>query len=301
MESSNFRPPRRLGLLLHGSAAILQAAGGGLALWQAIEQAAGLLFVLLVMAALVLLGLLPFTVYRMYALLQGGYSLDRDRLRIRWGLRGEDIPLLDVEWLRPADELGYRLPLPFLATPGAYLGTRSVGGLGLVEFIAASRRKMLLVATPQKVYVISPNDVSGFMRAFQRASEMGSLETVAPQSVQPLAFFQKIWGSLPARVLIVVGLMLTLVLFIIVGLAIPNLTSVPLGFDANRLPLEAVPPERLLLLPVLGALVYLMDFSVGLFFFRRAEHRLAAFLLWVGGMITQLLLIISIIALLSAA
>ena len=290
MEMTNFLPPRRMGLLLHGVTALLQAGGGGLALWQAIEQAAGLKFVLLVVAALILLGSLPFIIYRLYALLQGGYSMDRDRLRIRWGLRGEDIPLPAIEWVRPADELGYSLPLPFLPVPGAYLGTRTVSGLGEVEFIASSRRKMLLVATPEKVYAISPDDVSGFMRTFQQAAEMGSLELVPSQSLQPLAFFQRIWQSLPARLLILSGLILTLVLFIFVGLAIPTLNSVPLGFDANLQPLEAVPSERLLLLPVLGALMFVMDFSVGLFFFRRDAQRPASYLLWAGGVVTPITL-----------
>jgi hypothetical protein len=175
-----------------------------------------------------------------------------------------------------------------------------VSDLGLVEFIASSRRKMLLVATPGKVYAISPKDVSGFMRAFQRAAEMGSLEPATSQSIQPLAFFQRIWVSLPARVLILTGLILTLGLFILVGLVIPNLEAVPLGFDANRQPLEAVQPERLLLLPVLGSLAFLMDLSVGLFFFRKPEQRPAAYLLWTGGALTPLLLIIAVLSLILA-
>jgi len=300
MESTNFGPARRLGLFLHGVLAILQAGGGAVILWQATEQAAGLIFVGLVILSLISLGSLPITIYRLYALLQGGYSMDRDKLRIRWGLRGEDIPLLEIEWVRPAAELGYTLPLPFLGIPGAYLGSRMVSDLGMVEFIASSRRKMLLVATPEKVYAISPKDVSGFMRAFQRAAEMGSLEPATSQSIQPLAFFQRIWVSLPARVLILTGLILTLGLFILVGLVIPNLEAVPLGFDANRQPLEAVQPERLLLLPVLGSLAFLMDLSVGLFFFRKPEQRPAAYLLWTGGALTPLLLIIAVLSLILA-
>lgn len=301
MNVRNFPPPRRLGLMLHGLAFVLQAGGGGVALWQAIEQAAGTLFVLLILAALILLGLLPFTTYRLVALLQGGYSMDRDRLRIRWGLRGEDIPLLQIEWVRPANELGYNLPNPFLGVPGAYLGTRTIGELGLVEFIASSRQKLLLLATSTRVYAISPQDGKGFMRAFQQAAEMGSLQTVAPQSIQPLAFFQRIWRNPAARWLILAGLGLTLVLFVLVSLSIPGLQSVPLGFDPAGQPLEAGPPERLLLLPVLGALVFLLDFTAGLYLYRRVEQRPAAFLLWVGGVVTPVLLIISVIFLLSAA
>lgn len=299
METSTFAPPRRLGAILLAVIILAQAAGGALCLWQAAARAAGLVFVLFILAALLLLGTLPFVVYRFYALLQGRYEMDRDRLRIHWGLRGEDIPLPEIEWVRPADELGYPLPLPIFAVPGAYLGLRSVSGLGQVEFIASSRRRMLLVATPQRVYVISPADRSGFMRAFQQAAEMGSLMPAASQSIQPTAFFRKVWQDLPARVILVVGLIAALCLFILVGLVIPSHAAVPLGFDPHGQPLEAVPAERLLLLPVLGALVYAANLTFGLFFYRRPEQRPASLVLWIGSILTSLLLIIAVIILVS--
>lgn len=298
MQSTNFLPPRRWGLLLHGAIMLLQAGGGGLALWQAIEKSAGLVFVLLIVAAMLALGTLPVTLYRLISLLRGGYTLDRDKLRIRWGLRGEDIPLPEIEWVRPAGELGYILPLPLFSVPGAFLGSRTVGELGFVEFIASSWRKMLLVATPGKIYAISPGDTSGFMRAFQKAAEMGSLEPVVSQSIQPLAFFRRVWQSLPARVLILAGLTLTLVLFILVSLSIPGLSSISIGFDASRQPLEPVPPQRLMLLPILSSLAFLLEFSAGLFFFRRESQRPAAYLSWAGGVLTPLLLLIAVIILL---
>jgi hypothetical protein len=43
--------------------------------------------------------------YRAYALLRADYYIDRDSLAILWGLRVEDIPLTDIEWVRPASDL----------------------------------------------------------------------------------------------------------------------------------------------------------------------------------------------------
>jgi hypothetical protein len=47
----------------------------------------------------------PFLGYRAYALLRADYYIDRDSLAMLWGLRVEDIPLTDIEWVRPASDV----------------------------------------------------------------------------------------------------------------------------------------------------------------------------------------------------
>jgi len=64
-------------------------------------------------------------------------------LRLRWGLRAEDIPLPEIEWIRPASDLGFHLPKPFLSMPGALLGA-PWGVLVLIAtlFATCCRRSM---------------------------------------------------------------------------------------------------------------------------------------------------------------
>ncbi len=292
--TSTFYPPRRRGLIIHGLAALLMGIGGGIAFWLALQGEVGARFILLLMASILLLAPLPLVLYRAYALWQANYHMDRDGLRLRWGLRAEDIPLPEVEWIRPAAEMGFRLPLPFWRAPGAILGARNIEGLGPVEFMASEVKPLLLIATPRRVYAISPADREGFEHAFYRIIELGSLTPLSPFSARPVAFAQRIWQDRLARMLIITGFGLGGLLFLASAWVMATQASISLGFAANLQPFEPGPPERLLLLPVMGSLAYLLDLTAGVFFYRRAEQRPVAYLVWVGCVLTPLLLLIGL-------
>jgi hypothetical protein len=73
-------------------------------------------------------------------------------------LRVEDIPLSDIEFIRSSDDLTTPLALPTLRLPGGLIGMRRHPDLGAVEFLAADPKKLLLVATAKRVFVISPEN-----------------------------------------------------------------------------------------------------------------------------------------------
>jgi hypothetical protein len=294
MDPLLFLPPRRQGLILHSGMALLLAAADAISFFYAAQQAVGSYFVLLLLLSLALLAPFILVCYRGYALMQARYSLERDGLRLRWGLRAEDIPLPDVEWVRPASDLAFRLPLPFLPTPGSILGTINVPDLGPVEFMAADLGSMLLIATPHKVYAISPADPQSFVAAFQRVVEMGSLSPLPSATTLPAAYLQSVWSDRPARYLNLVGLLLTVALFVVVGLVIPSHTSIALGWTSSGVPVKPGPPERLLLLPVLGTFTYILDLLVGLYLYRFLPLRPVSFLLWIASLITPILLIVAV-------
>ncbi len=291
---NGFLPPRRRGLLVHALVAVFMAAGGGAAFWLALQGEVGGRLIILLMASIFLLAPLPLVLYRAYALSQASYSMDRDGLRLRWGLRAEDIPLPEVEWIRPAAEMGFRLPLPFWNAPGAILGVRHIEGLGAVEFMASETKSMLLVATPRRVYAISPADREGFEHAFYRIIEMGSLTPLSPYSARPVAFAQRVWQDRLARILITTGFSLEGLLFFVAALVMTTHRSISLGFNANLKPFDPGPPERVLLLPVIGVFAYVIDLLLGMFFYRRDEQRPVAYLMWVCCVLTPLLLLIGI-------
>lgn len=290
---SEFSPPRKKGLLLHGGLGLLLAVGSGFSFWLALQQQVGAYFVLLLMLSILLVPPFVLIMYRGYALYRASYALERDGLRLRWGLRSEDIPLTAVEWVRPASQSGLHLTLPFPALKGAILGTSQVEGLGLVEFMASEAENLVLVATPQRVYAISPVDVRRFLTAFQRVMELGSLTPMPSHSARPAAFLRQVWDDRAARVLLLAGMGLVLGLFIFVSLSIPGLTSVSLGYEPGGRPLKPMPADRLLLLPVLSALVWAGDLLLGLFLYSRnsSEGRAVAYLLWLGSSLTSLLLV----------
>ena len=290
-----FLPPRRRGMILHIAAVVILGLAGTACLLLSMQQQVGAAFVVLLLLTILFYMPIPLAAYRAYALLNASYTLERDGLRLRWGLRAEDIPLPDIEWIRPASDLGFHLPKPLLAFPGALLGARHLPELGSVEFIASEQKSLLLVATQHKIYAISPADSGAFVQAFQRAIELGSLAPLPSYSSQPVAFLVRVWRDLPARLLLMVGLGLTLALFVQTSLLIPGRAQVSLGFTPAGLPLKAGPAERLLLLPVLAAFTYAINLIAGLYFFRSDTRRPVSYLLWLSSVLTPLLLVIAVI------
>lgn len=288
-ESQVFYPPRRRGLMFHLLLGVILLGGSLGCLILAFNQPQQGRFVLLLLGSVMLFVPLPWVFYRGYALMNAFYRLERDGLRLRWGLRAEDIPLPEIEWVRPARELGFSLPLPPLIAPGAVLGSRKVAELGTVEFMASEMDALLLVAARDRVFAISPQDGRAFNRAFQRMIELGSLTPLPPYSAQPAAFARRVWDDRPARWFLIAGLILTILLLIVVALAIPSTPSVSLGFNAQGQPLPPVPGEQLLLLPVLGILIYLVNLLAGIYFYRRESDRAVAFMLWIASAFTPLL------------
>lgn len=292
---TDFPPPRRMGVIVQTTLALITGAASAGAIWTATQQPAGIEFVLLLLLSLVLLFPLGIFLYRAYALLGSGYTLDRDGLRLRWGLRAEDIPLPQIEWVRPASDMGFHLPLPPGALPGGILGTRMVEGLGPVEYIASDTEKLLLIATPEKIFAISPQHPNAFSRTFQRTIELGSLSPMPSRSALPATFLRRVFSDRPARILILAGLAMTVLLFVGVSLLIPSATQVVVAFDNQGQPAATTTSGWLLLLPVLATFTYVADLISGLFFFRNPSNQPVAYLLWSGGILTPLLLMAALI------
>jgi Bacterial PH domain len=294
-ESFVFRPVWKNGLILHCILAGLLAGGGGFLIWLAFQQRIGGLVILCLFGALLLLALLPFIIYRAYGLFHASYVIEREGLSVRWGLRREDIPLTEIEWVRPAGELVVPLRLPSFSMPGAYLGESHHSDLGRVEFIASDLNSLVIVETSNQVLALSPEDPEDFVRTFQRTLEMGSITPISAFSSQPAEFIQNVFSYRLARISLITGLLLTLALAVVTSLLIPDKQIVSMGVTAQGLPLEPVPSNRLLLLPILGSLSLVLDIIVGLYFFRKEEQRTVSYFLWIAGMVTPLLLMVALL------
>lgn len=285
---NEFQPPRRAGIFFQGGLILVLGIIGGYFFYQATQDPVGVNFLLNMLIALVLFAPLPLLGYRLYALVNAGYILRRDGLMIRWGLRREDIPLEIIEWIRPANEVGYRLPLPWLRWPGAVLGRRGVSELGDVEYLGADTAHLILVATPGKVFAISPENAKSFMANFRRINELGSLTRLDAQSVYPQVFIGQVLEDKLARWLVIVGFIIGLLLLAVTVIAIPGLDTI-----AWVEPGSTAPAERLLLLPVLNGLIWLSNLAIGTLLYRRGgDKRIAAYLLWGTSGLTGVLLML---------
>jgi hypothetical protein len=292
-----FFPERKQGIIFHSIILLVLIGLMLLAVWATTTWAEGSGFVLFIILIVILSVFIPTVLYRGYALLHARYILERDGLRLRWGLRTEDIPISQIEWVRQANESGYSVQPPLFAIPGAVLGDRKIENLGMVEFMASDLSKLILISTHQRSFAISPQNPREFELAFQRSFEMGSLFPIESQSSRPAAFIQSALKDKYAKYLLPMNIGLTLLLWLVSGFVIVNNPQLPLGFSPQGLPLDRVASQQLLLIPVLGLFILIINIIAGLFFFRQEENYRISYMLWIGGVITPILLILSMVIL----
>ncbi len=295
-----FRPPLRIAIIFHTLAILILIAAALLGFWQASQAAVGPVFLFYLIVALAAVGLLPVFIYRFYALRHAGYVLERDGLHLWWGLRGEDIPMDKVLWVRPAESLGYRLPRPWLYWPGCVLGTRQLSDASTVEYMASQTRGLILVGTPGRTYAISPLNRTEFLQTFQRLTELGSLSPIRANSTYSSFLLARFWNDRPARSMLIAGLVISLVLLVWSSLSVPGRTQISLRLSSTGVATAYMPSVQLLLLPVLNALFLGVDLLGGLFFYRKTESQVFAYVLWGSGVLTSLLFLMAVFFILKA-
>lgn len=291
----HFPPPKRFGLVLHALIILMLGGVSAYGILNLTRAQVGPAFVTYLLMALLAFAPIPLFGYRAYALLRSDYYIDRDSLAILWGLRVEDIPLTDIEWVRPVSDLTHPLTLPTFRIPGAVLGARRHAELGLVEFIASSTKNLILIATSKRIFAISPRDATALVRTFARATEMGSLTPAEPKSVYPSFIVTKAWESPSARFLWMSGLFLNLGLIVWVGILIPSLAQIPFGFDAFGAPNASAPSVRLILLPLISMVMFIVGIIAGLYFYRWEKQRPLAFIVWGSSALCALLFLMAVL------
>lgn len=298
MNTRLFPPSKRAGLILHGFLLLVLLAASAWAFYSLSRQTLGLYFALYLLAGLAAFAPIPLLVYRAYALLRAEYVLNRDSLELRWGLRDEQIPLMDIEWVRPVTDLTEPLATPAATIAGAVLGLRRHRDLGIVEFIASEKRNLLLVATSKRVYAISPADPAEFTQTFARAVELGSLSSAQARSVYPSFVLIEAWRSGLVRYLWLAALFLNAGLIVWTSLLIPSLTQVTFVFGPGRAA-GAVPSTQLVILPLLSGFLTLTGWAAGLYYYRWAEVRVLSVVIWVSSALCSLLFLIAVLFIVS--
>jgi hypothetical protein len=316
-ESYEFNPSRRVGIVFNSVvlAILLTVVGGGFLL--ATRAVVSLFFLIFLIPALVALSLMPVFLFRAYSLYRAQYILKRDGLSLRWGLRGEDIPMNEVMWVYPAHAWEYPLPRPRIYWPGSILGTRSLPNGGIVEYMAGDTQNLVLIATTGRMFAISPRNLDDFMRTYLSLAELGSLTPLRARSTYAASLLTRVWEARAARILLVSGIVLSVLLVVFVGVALPFRDTVSLGFRPDGTPRDLVPSVQLILLPVLNISIYVADVLAGMFFFRQGEKKLPfepaqgfdfresggsianigtemAYLLWISSVVTGLLFLVAL-------
>ena len=296
---NEFPPPRQRGLVIHLLVILVLSAISLSMFWLLFQTSVGLLSTIDLLVALAIFIPVPILVYRAYALTRSNYLLSRNNLRLVWGLRIEEIPLADVEWMRPINALTNPVRLPFFRLPGGILGVTRHPEIGKVEFLASESGPLLLIATARRVFAISPADPVTFTAAFQRAIEMGSLARAEAHSQYPSFVIVVAWENLLVRFLWLVGAFLNVGLLLWVTVIAPGIAHVSLGFTPARIPQTPVPGAQLILLPLLSALSFVFGWLVGLYFYRRPDQRILALMLWISSVVSSVFFLLAVLFILT--
>lgn len=287
-----FEPDRRTGLLIYGGVFLFLIAAVIVSLIFLLRSV-GVPFVIFMFLFLGALGGVPLIGYRLYGLMNARYVISRDGLFLRWGMREIQLPIQNIEWARTFESVGLELPAPQFHWSGIFIGNRVSNELGPVEFLATGLDDLLLIATPDRVYAISPKDVGGFTLTLRQAIESGSLTSVAGYSAVPVSFFSQLWESRIIKVLLAAGFVFNVGLFVVVNMVIPQQTAISMGFDLAMNPMPMIPVDSLRLLSFLSLLFGMVDFGLGMYFFRQEKLRPISYLLWgMSGFLPLLLIVV---------
>lgn len=293
-----FRPNRRKGVLIAGGSILIFV---GILVYATINILNGsvnislsinliLLFLSAVMTFLMAV--------RFYGLLTAKYTFDRDHLLIDWGLRKEKIPISDIEWVRGYTDGQDRAPLPLLRLPGQILGHISDHHWGSIDYFASEMKTLIMIGTSKRIFGISPKDPNGFVNAFNKNVEMGSLDRSGGRSEYASVVIVEILRSDLNRFVLFLNFFLNIGLMIWVTLLAPRLSSISLGFDPDLTPLEPVTGAQIILLPILSWIFSLVGFFIGLILYRSADKKILAKMLWISNIVMTLLLLIALLFLL---
>ncbi len=259
---------------------LLFSSGGAWAIWQTSNAEVAPQLLPYLALILVSLAAVPFLIYRLYALHRSEYILQRGGIILQWGWRSESIPMEQIDWVYPADQLEPEPQPPLIRWPGSVLGRRMSQRQSSLEFISTRAKDLIIIANGDRFFAISPPDNQVFMNKYQELTELGSLDQIPPEASHPVRFLEEIYGQKPILASFLLGALLNITLVIWTLVVIPTRETISLGFSPEGIPYPSLESVRLILLPIINTTAYLANLILGLFLFRNETNRLMAYLLW---------------------
>jgi len=234
--------------------------------------------------------LLLVLIYQTVSCLTLRYHIDRNGVTVRWAGNELVIPIRDIQQVLPGSRLGGAVVRRRgLHWPGHERGVGSVPGIGRTRFLATqSLRQQLLLVTPGRAYGLSPNDVEGFLQAFEARRALGP-NRLLEQEMHPARWSTwKLWTDQTAWVLLGAGVIINLALFGYLCARFPNLdTQLPLHFNSLGQADRIGTKIELFALPIIGLIVLVMNAIVGLILYKREGA--GSYLLWGSAATAQAL------------
>jgi len=289
-----FYPPKQMGTIIHLLLMVIFSAAGGWGIWGVSKAEVAPQLIPYIALIVLFLATVPYLIYTLYALHRSEYILERGGIKLHWGWRSESLPMEDVDWIYRMEDLETAPHFPIVHWPGAVTGVRRFQRGPEVEYLAAGTNGLVIIASGEKYYAISPNNIHEFLSTFHELTEMGAISPLSSESVQPALILSEVFMIKPILWIIIFGGVLSISLLIWTLRVIPSRDLIFLGFTPTGVPHESLDSVRLVLFPILNTTAYLANLILGLFLFRNEEKRFLAYLLWASSVLVAILFHIGI-------
>ncbi|MCX7668951.1 MAG: DUF1648 domain-containing protein [Anaerolineae bacterium] len=249
----------------------------------------GLSFVL-TLWVLVSLLLAGYLCYRAICAFTLEYWVTRDGVTLVWGLTQQIVPMGRIRRIqRGAPAVGVDRLRPW---HWPYTERRRLWGAGVGVVNSYATRPLheqIILVTDEECYGVSPAEPEKFLEALQERYALGVARELPLELRRPPLWTWPLWRDRTAQVLIALGLIGLLLMFGMLAFRYPSLpTDVPLHFDVYGRPDRIASKAGLFALPLISLLAWVTNGLIGVALYRR-NQRAAAYLLWGGAVIVQLI------------
>jgi hypothetical protein len=246
----------------------------------------------LAVAFLLDLAALGVLLYWSVATVRLSYRVTRNGVVITWGASRLQVPVERIQAVLPFNDFDGRTQLGAVRRPwwlgGGTGQARLADGREVYLRTSLPLAQSLVILTGQSVYVVSPQRPESFVQTWQARRPLGPTQYWPEQERRTWLLGLPIWNDQVAWGLVAGALGAALALNGYLAFIYDRLPAVlSLHFDVLGQPDRIGGRAELLRLPVLAAVLLALDLTLGFAVYRR--ERVAAYLVWGGGIILQLL------------
>lgn len=235
--------------------------------------------------------------YRVATALTLTYAMDRNGLYICW--LGSSVAI-SLQAIRSIEQ-GVRLPISS-GSPFADLGylhgqVQLADGRRLHRFTTQPLANSLLVYTAEEVYAISPQDPTTFIQDLEQRQRIGAAQIRSLEVEVQRPFIYLFWEDPFIRISLLVAVGMNLGLAGWLMSIYPDLPAmIDLRANALGAPTTMAPGYQILLLPLAGAVIGLLNSVIALLLYR--QEPTGARLLLMGAFVVQLLFLVAALTIL---
>lgn len=224
--------------------------------------------------------------FRLWALRELDYWIDRDAVRVFWAGDEIVIPLGEIQKVEQPENGGERRS-SWWRWPAVWVRPPRSGQTERVALATAGPEQCLAIVTAGRTYLVSPTDPHAFIAAWLDRRDLGPARVLRPAIHRAALRRHWFWRDRTAQVLLAGGLALGLLLAAYLVWRFPGLPlDLPLHFDPAGIPDRIGPRRAIFLLPGITWLIWFSNAVAGVVLYER--QRLPAYLLWGGALVLQI-------------